>query len=76
MCNKIGDLDAPFAPHLPLLHCLLPPFPFALVLLALGLKSDIACVTWCGFVLLTLLVLACIIVCIGLKLFVAFLVFW
>ena len=70
MHEEIGELDAPFAP---LVHHLLPPF--TLVLLSLGLDGVIACIGWHGFVLLALLALAHILVCIGLKLFAAFLAF-
>ena len=57
MRDEIGDRDAPFAPLLPLLRRLLPPF--ALVLLSLGLNSVVTCVGWRGFVLLALLGLSC-----------------
>ena len=73
MRDEIGERDAPFAPLLPLLRRLLPPF--ALVLLSLGLNGVVACVGWRGFVLLALLALARILVCIRLKPFAAFLAF-
>ena len=73
MREEIGELDAPFAPLLPLLRRLLPPF--TLVLLSLGLDGVIAGVGWRGFVLLALLALARVLVCVGLKLFAAFLAF-
>ena len=72
MRKEIGELDAPFAPLLPLLRRLLPPFTF--VLLSLGLNGVIASVGWRGFIL-ALLALARVLVCVGLKPFAAFLAF-